>query len=151
MFAYGKFLFRINLVQLILIGMCLGGAILARYLAIELDHVSLTNFISTSFENIFNANSEYGFLKNLVIPGLLYILSGMILFWMGVVNLVTFLQEEKRFDQSLRAILGILQVVLFGWFIFTGGKLLLYYAVFAFLLLILIAAIVSGLSSGKNK
>lgn len=151
MIELGKTLFRINGVQFLIITLCMGIAIWAKYTAINLDHVSLSNFITQNFDNLFHENQQYSLSANVLMPALMYIASSVVLLWMGITNFITLSLEETKTDFSLRLLLGLSQIILFGLFLFIGGKLALYSAVFSLLVLIAVGILVSAFADSKAK
>ena len=151
MFELGKTIFRINGIQLAAIIFCMGLAIWAKFIAINLDHVTLAEFISLNFDNIFAESRSYSLGENVFLPSMMYIISCLMLLWMGITNLITSSSEETKFNFSLRLILGVSQVILFGWFLYTGGKLALYSAVFSLVLLAAVAFIVSVFTHNDSR
>ncbi|MCM3594184.1 hypothetical protein M4D55_00105 [Metabacillus idriensis] len=151
MIELGKSMFRINAIQVSFIGLSLGLAILAKYLSIEQSHMSLSNFISSSFDNLFSNKETFSIWINVFLPGVLYIISSLLLLWMSITNLTTLHLEEKKIDIGLKILLAVFQVALFGWFLFVGGKLIIYYSVLALLCLFSIAFIVSAFTSSRQE
>ncbi|TFH61220.1 hypothetical protein [Peribacillus frigoritolerans] len=150
MFELGRTIIRVNTVQLILIVLCLGFAIMAKNLSINLSHLSISDFISQSFANIFTKNPQYNLFLNMVLPSILYVVSCLLLLWMGVTNFFSLILEETKLNWSLRFLLGLSQIVLFILFLYTGGKLALYSATFSIIVALAVGVIISGFRDERS-
>ncbi|TFB13301.1 hypothetical protein E3U55_16350 [Filobacillus milosensis] len=144
MINFGKDIFSNNLVQFLLIGLSLCMAILAQQLSAGVADMSLSTFISKSFKYLFNSSNEFSVLVNAFLPGIMYILSCIGLLWMGITNMIMFKLEERKLDVGLKFILGLSQIILFGLFFYTGGKLFFYFISFALSIIFLVALFTSG-------
>lgn len=147
MIDVGKKLFPLNFVQIILIILCMGMAIIAKHFSVNISGIPISTFIDLNFKYIFNQSHEYNLLLNILIPALLYMLSCFLLLGMAITNLGMLKQEENKIDFTLKVVLGLLQIGLFAYFFYIGGKLFLYYAAFSIILLLAVSLIVSALLS----
>jgi hypothetical protein len=151
MIELGKVIFRVNPLQLFFILFCLGLAILAKSISIEMSGVTLSSFINTSFENVFAEKESFSVFKNVVLPAIFYLISCFLLLWMCITNFITLPYEETKVDITLKILLGICQAVLFGWFLFVGGKLFVYFTIFSIIILIATGMIISAFASSSDE
>ncbi|MCM3789136.1 hypothetical protein M3221_12050 [Domibacillus indicus] len=144
MFELGVKIFKINAVQILFILICFGLAILAKSLSIDTTGLSLSEFISINIQNLFEEQQSYSAAMNIWLPIALYVISALLLLWMGITNIATLSLEEGKINTSLKVLLGAAEIGFVGWFLFEGGKLFLYAAAFAFLLLFIVALFTSS-------
>lgn len=144
----GKRIFGVNPIQLLSIILCLGLAMVAQQLAVNLSGISLSQFISTEFKSVFSGDLSH-FLYNVLLPIMMYMIAGILLVGMGVTNFTTAKDEESRFNGILKHLLALMQGVLFMIFFFVGGKLFLYSALFL-LVVAAVAVMVTGTASEKK-
>lgn len=119
-----------------------GLAIWANHLAVELQGVSLSDFISQMINEILGEEKSYSPWINIFFPVLMYICSGVLLIWMAISNFVV-VSSENIINKILRVLLGICQVVMFGLFVYLGSKLFLYYIAFAILITIVVGLFIA--------
>lgn len=150
MLDVGKRIFSNNIVQLIVILTCFMLAVLAQKLSINLSHVPLSQFISLSVDNIFAEEETFSIWLNVVLPAIMYLGACLLFLWMGITNFLSFKEEGTTPSSVLRFLLAVSQVLLFGWFLFVGGKLFIYYAAFSLVLLFFVAFLVWIFSSDSR-
>jgi hypothetical protein len=150
MIDLGINIFKRNLVQCLFIVFCLGISIWAKSLSIQTLSMSLQSFISTSVDNMFSEENSFSVWFNVVLPSVLYLISCALLLWMSVTNFFTLQYEESKFHLFLKGLLGACQAILFGWFLFVGGKLLFYLIAFTLLILFCVSLLSSSSSPQKN-
>ncbi|MRG86776.1 hypothetical protein [Salinibacillus xinjiangensis] len=147
MFYLGQKLFRNHIVQLCLIGISFALALIAQHLSSHSVQTSIMNFMTISFDYLFNTHNHIGFFKHIAFPAIFYVISSILLLWMGIFNLKTFLLEDNKADLILRMMLAILQIGLFGLFFVTGGMLFENFSLFGLMIFFICALIVSGFAS----
>jgi hypothetical protein len=143
-------IFSNNVVQLVVILTCFILAFLAQKLSINLSHVPLSQFISLSVDNIFTEEKSFSIWLNVVLPAIMYLGACLLFLWMGITNFLSFKEEGITLSSVLRFLLAVSQGLLFGWFLFIGGKLFIYYAAFSLVLLFFVGFLVWILSSDSR-
>lgn len=151
MLTLGKRLFGVNWVQLVSILGVLGLGCVAKYFALGVDDVSISTFVSTSLDSIFEEYEPYNVWLNVLLPILLYMVSCFFLLWLGITNFATLKEEETKIDLILKTLIGIIQMALFGWFLFEGVRLLFYYAAFAAVMFVAIGLIIASLVTREQE
>ncbi len=150
MLDVGQRIFSNNAVQVIVIITCFILAFLAQNLSVNLSHIPLSQFISISIDNIFAKKETFSIWLNVVLPAVMYLGICLLFLWMGITNFLSFKGEETAPRSVLRFLLAASQILLFGWFLFVGGKLFIYIAAFSLLILFLGAGLI-GLFSSDNR
>lgn len=139
------------MVQVVVIFACFILVLIAQNLSINLSHITLSQFISLSFDNILAEKETFNRWLNVVLPAVIYLGVCLLFMWMGITNFLSFKEEETKPSSILRFLLAASQVLLFGWFLFVGGKLLMYYAAFSLLLLFIIAGLIGLFTSDSRR
>lgn len=150
MLDVGQRIFSNNVVQLIVILTCFILAFLAQNLSINLSHVPLSQFISLSIDNIFAEEVTFSIWLNVVLPAIMYLGACLLFLWVGITNFLFFKEEGATSSSVLRFLLAVSQVLLFGWFLFIGGKLFIFYAAFFLVLLLFLAFLIRFFSSDSR-
>ncbi|WP_188206863.1 hypothetical protein [Alkalibacillus aidingensis] len=150
MLDVGQKIFSNHVVQLIVIFACFILAFIAQNLSINLSHIPLTQFISLSIDNIFAEEESFNIWLNVILPAIMYFGACLLFMWMGISNFLSFKQEDTTPSKVLRFLLAVSQVLLFGWFLFVGGKLLIYYAALSLVFLFLVAFFIWVFSSDSR-
>lgn len=150
MLQLGKKWFDNNPIQLLIILTCLVLALLAQKLSSNIIHLSLNQFISARTDSIFLNQENFSFILNVTLPSLFFILSSFLIIWMGITNLIFFKRENNIINVVLRCILGVTQIALFVFFLYTGGKVFFYFLLFIFIVFVMGRFILSGLGTVKR-
>jgi hypothetical protein len=151
MLDVGQRIFNNNIVQLIVIFTCFILAFLAKKLSINLSHVPLSQFISLSVDNIFSEQKTFSIWLNVVLPSIMYLGACLLFLWMGIANFMSFKEEGTTSSSVLRFSLAVFQVLIFGWFLFVGGKLFIYFAAFSLVILFLAIFLIWIFSSDSGR
>lgn len=147
MVEMGKKFFTDSATQTFTILLCFGLAIIAKYFSMVTASMSLSDFIATFFDNIFTENDGYSIWLNIILPSIFYFLSSLLLLWMAVSNFITLRKENSKLDIGLKTLLGIIEIVLFGLFLYIGGKLLFELVILGCMILFLVWLFAYGFSS----
>jgi hypothetical protein len=151
MIELGKNIFKVNATQLFTIIFCFGLAFIAKYFSMGIANLTVSEFISMSFNNIFSSNEEeYSIFLNVLLPAIFYVVSCILLLWVGITNFFTIMMEEYKVDRILKSILGIFQIILCSYFLIIGGKLILKLVAFTLVSIIIVAFITSSLNSSTR-
>lgn len=146
----GKRIFIMNPVQLLSIIICLGLAMMAQQLAVNLSGVSLSKFISTELSHMFSGDLHH-YLYNVLLPVVMYMIAGLLLAGMGFTNFATAKHEESKFNSILKLLLALIQGVVFIIFFFYGGKLFLYSVLFLLVISAVAIMLINFISEKKKE
>ncbi|MDC3418243.1 hypothetical protein [Aquibacillus salsiterrae] len=136
MVQIGKEIFGDHVSQLVTIVVSLSLAIVAQKLSGDIANMSFITFIMDGY-GLMDSNPEVGFFSNILLPFVMYFLSCALLLWIGICNLVTCNDERDKSNVVLKAILGYLQLIMFGMLLVMSGTLFAYFMLLIFTALIL--------------
>lgn len=146
----GNKIFRNNIIQLSCILICFILVFLAQILTTNLPDVSLFEFISLSIKNLIGDEKTFHVGLNVLLPAIMYLGACLLFLWMAISNFIIFNEEDNTTNIVLRIFLVLTQIILFGWFIYVGGKLFIYFAVFTAATLFIAIALSRIFSSDHN-
>lgn len=147
--GFGKRMFRMNPVQFLSIIICLGLAMMAQQLAVNLSGVSLSTFFSTQLSHVFSGDLLH-YLYNVLLPVVMYMIAGLLLAGMGFTNFTTAKQEESKLNEILKSVLALIQGIVFIMFFIYGGKLFLYSMLFLLVISAVAMMLVNVVSKRKK-
>lgn len=150
MLEYGKILFKSNWTQTFLLFFCFGLAILAKYFSMGTTTLTLHDFLSISFDNVFSQKNDFKIWINVILPFIFYFCAAVLLLWMSISNFFTFQHEKSRLNMSLKLLLAILHALLSVWFFIVGAKLAFYFISFAFTVLLIIGGLIYMFTSRND-